>query len=123
MRYKVYASFYNYGRLYTYGICKEVNFPKARQYLRITTQNNIPEAQREFAVLLENGYGGSGNLSQARVWYEKAAENNLPIAQYNLGYLLEHGMGGTVDIQKGFEYYQRAVNKNLAISLYTLKLM
>ena len=61
-----------------------------------------------YAVILEEGRGGSVNYKEAFNWYLKAANKGIKDANYKVGFFLESGLLGYKDVLAAKEWYLAA---------------
>ena len=72
------------------------------------------EAQFNYGLYLENGYGVSVDLASAARYYKLAADQGHAKARFNYGNCLRTGSGVSVDLSSAARYYKLAADQGLA---------
>lgn len=87
-------------------------FEKAIPLLRQASLLGIAEAQYNFGVTLEFGYGIETNLDSAFYWYFKSAEQGWNDGLYKMMMAHAEGKGAIQNNEKAFEYALKCANNN-----------
>ena len=115
------VAFYYLGFLYFRGLGgAERDSKKAfENYLEAATRE-VPLAQFEVALMLENGEGCEQNFSEAAFWYEEAAKRGNVEAFNNLAAMYKEGRGVYQDYQKAYILFKKAAMAGNASAQFNL---
>ena len=78
------------------------------------------EAQNNFGLCFQFGYGAAQDYGKAAVWFRRAAEGGLATAKFNLGGLYYEGNGPEKDPTLAIEWYTRAAEQRDELALLQL---
>lgn len=92
-------------------ISKE-EFEKAIPLLRKASEVGVAEAQYNYGVCLEYGYGIELNIDSAFYWYYKSAEQGWNDGLYKMMMAHAEGIGADQNNEKAFEYALKCANNN-----------
>jgi TPR repeat protein len=104
------TSFYYMGYLYFGGLGVERDLKRAHELYMQSAMREVPLAQFEVAMTLENGDCCTQNYSEAAFWYEEAAKRGNIEAYNNLGALYREGLGVEQDYRKAFILFKKAAD-------------
>jgi TPR repeat protein len=79
-------------------------FDKAVPLLKQAAELGSPEAQYNFGVTLEHGYGIEKSIDLAFYWYSKSAKQGWNDSLYKMMMAHANGIGAERSIEKAFEY-------------------
>ncbi|WP_139856750.1 tetratricopeptide repeat protein [Aequorivita sinensis] len=79
-------------------------FDKAVPVLKQAAELGVAEAQYNYGVTLEFGYGIEKNIDEAFFWYLKSAEQGWNDGLYKMMMAHANGIGATQSNEKAFEY-------------------
>src|ERR1700723_130884 len=88
--------------------------------LKNRAQSGDREAQNNFGLCFQFGYGTAQDYGEAAVWFRRAAESGLATAQFNLGGLYYEGKGREKDVATAIEWYTRAAQQRDELALLQL---
>jgi TPR repeat protein len=101
------------GEIYIDGVVVGRDYAKAAKYLKAPALAGHAEAQSEYAMLLDNGWGVTRSRADAAKFYLKAAERGVPAAMFNIGAMLETGEGIKSDVVQAFKWYRLAYERGM----------
>jgi len=87
-------------------------FDKAVPLLKQAAELGIAEAQYNFGVTLENGYGIEKNIDSAFYWYLKSANQGWNDGLYKMMMAHANGIGAEQSNDKAFEYALACASNN-----------
>ena len=87
---------------------------EAARYFRMAAQQNVPEAQFNFALMQAEGVGVPKNEEAAFLMFKKAAVKGLAQAQYNVGVFLAEGRGTAQSVPEAIKWLRQAAVKGHA---------
>ncbi|MCM4161935.1 sel1 repeat family protein [Antarcticibacterium flavum] len=87
-------------------------FAKAIPLLKEAADLGVAEAQYNYGVSLEFGYGIEKDIDSAIGWYQKAAEQGWNDALYKMMMAYANGVGVLQSNQKAFEYALQCAGNN-----------
>jgi TPR repeat protein len=93
-------------------LIKAEEFEKAVPLLKQASELGISEAQYNFGVTLEYGYGVESNIDSAFYWYSKSAEQGWNDGIYKMMMAHAQGVGAIQSNEKAFDYALRCANNN-----------
>jgi TPR repeat protein len=88
--------------------------------LKNRAESGDREAQNNFGLCFQFGYGTAQDYEVAAVWFRRAAEGGLATAQFNLGGLYYEGNGLEKDLDSAKEWYTRAAEQRHELALLQL---
>jgi TPR repeat protein len=90
--------------------------------LKNRAQSGDREAQNNFGLCFQFGYGTARDYGEAAVWFRRAAEGGLATAQFNLGglYYVTKAMGERRTLTLAIEWYTRAAEQRGELALLQL---
>lgn len=91
---------------------KTEEFEKAVPLLKLAAELGIAEAQYNFGVTLEYGYGVESNIDSAFYWYSKSADQGWNDGLYKMMMAHAQGVGVNQSNEKAFEYALKCANNN-----------
>ena len=87
-------------------------FDKAVPLLKQAAELGVAEAQYNFGVTLENGYGIEKNIDSAFYWYLKSANQGWNDGLYKMMMAHANGIGAEQSNNKAFEYALACASNN-----------
>jgi len=87
-------------------------FDKAVPLLKQAAEIGVAEAQYNFGVTLENGYGIEKNIDSAFYWYLKSANQGWNDGLYKMMMAHANGIGAEQSNEKAFEYALACASNN-----------
>ena len=78
------------------------------------------EAQNNFGLCFQFGYGTAQDYREAEVWFRRSAEGGLATAQFNLAGLFFEGKGREKDLATAIGWYTRAAEQRHELALVQL---
>jgi TPR repeat protein len=91
---------------------KSQEFKKAIPNLKKASELGVAEAQYNYGVILEFGYGIEKNIDSAFVWYNKSAEQGWNDGLYKMMMAHANGIGAEQSNEKAFEYGLKCAENN-----------
>jgi len=114
------TSFYYLGFLYFRGYAVLQDREIAFDYYLKSATREVPLAQFEVALMLENAEGCEKNESESAFWYEESAKRGNIDALNNLGAMYKEGRGVHQDYKKAFFLFSKAAEAGNAKAQFNL---
>lgn len=113
------------GEIYSRGLGTPKNDNEAAKWYGRAADQNVPEAQFQYALLLIDGKGVERDEAKARTLMEQAAESGHRLAQFNFAQML---LAGEVDptpdaLKRAVDFYEKAAAQNLADAQYAMSVV
>lgn len=87
------------------------NINEAARYFKLAADQNYPQAQFQYALLLDNGDGMNRDYAEAAKYYKLAADQGISQAQICYGNMLESGEGTELNMAESARYYRMAARQ------------
>ena len=90
---------------------KNKDYKKTAELFQKAADKGNKWAQKDLALLYDNGQGVKQDYKKAAEYYQKASDQGVAQAQYNLGIFYKDGMGVEKDYKKAVELFQKAADQ------------
>jgi TPR repeat protein len=102
------------------GLGVPVNVSDAAKWFQKAAENNIPEAQFQYALMLLDGKSVPRDEAKAQKMLEASSQAGNPLAQFNLAQLYVQNNRGPEGLKKAVPYYQSAAEAGLPDAQYAM---
>lgn len=108
--------------IYSRGLGVRRDEAQAARWYQAAAEQNVPEAQFQYALLLLDGRFVERDREQAFALMEEAANSGNRMAQFNFAQLLLDRASGIETERRAAEYFERAARAGLADAQYAMAL-